>query len=60
MIGDSSGDVQAGRAAGMRTGLVFAPNRCELCPLRTGVSGIVPDAIGARLDELATTIVAQR
>jgi D-glycero-D-manno-heptose 1,7-bisphosphate phosphatase len=60
MIGDSSGDVQAGRAAGLRTGLVFAPNRCELCPLRGGVSGIVPDAVGARLDELASTIVAQR
>jgi D-glycero-D-manno-heptose 1,7-bisphosphate phosphatase len=60
MIGDSSGDVQAGRAAGLRTGLVFAPNRCELCPLRNGVSGVVPDAAGARLDELASAIVAQK
>lgn len=34
MIGDSQGDVQAGKAAGTRTGLVFATNRCELCPLR--------------------------
>jgi D-glycero-D-manno-heptose 1,7-bisphosphate phosphatase len=60
MIGDSSGDVQAGRAAGFRTGLVFAPNRCELCPLRNGVSGIIPDAVGSRLDELASTILAQQ
>jgi D-glycero-D-manno-heptose 1,7-bisphosphate phosphatase len=60
MIGDSSGDVQAGRAAGLRSGLVFAPNRCELCPLRAGVSGLVPDAVGARLDELASAIVAQQ
>ena len=60
MIGDSSGDVQAGRAAGFRTGLVFAPNRCELCPLRNGVSGIVPDAFAARLDELASSILAQQ
>jgi D-glycero-D-manno-heptose 1,7-bisphosphate phosphatase len=59
MVGDSSGDVQAGRAAGLRTGLVFAPNRCELCPLRGGVSGIVPDAAAARLDELAKAIVSQ-
>jgi D-glycero-D-manno-heptose 1,7-bisphosphate phosphatase len=34
MIGDSLGDVEAGRAAGVKTGLVFASNRCELCPLR--------------------------
>jgi len=60
MIGDSSGDVQAGRAAGFRTGLVFAPNRCELCPLRNGVSGIIPDAVGSRLDELASTVLAQQ
>jgi len=60
MIGDSSGDVQAGRAAGMRTGLVFAPNRCELCPLRGGMSGVVPDAVGAKLDELASAIIARR
>ncbi len=32
MIGDSAADIEAGRAAGLRTGLVFAPNRCELCP----------------------------
>jgi D-glycero-D-manno-heptose 1,7-bisphosphate phosphatase len=37
MIGDSMGDVEAGRAAGLRTALVFLPNRCELCPLRYGL-----------------------
>jgi D-glycero-D-manno-heptose 1,7-bisphosphate phosphatase len=34
MIGDSEGDVRAGKAAGVRTGLLLASNRCELCPLR--------------------------
>jgi histidinol phosphatase-like enzyme len=42
MVGDSAADVDAGAAAGMRTGLVFPRNRCELCPLRAGV-----DAMGA-------------
>ena len=36
MVGDSSGDVEAGRAAGVRTALVFNSARCELCPLRGG------------------------
>src|SRR3954469_17798161 len=36
MIGDSAADVEAGRAAGVRVGLLFASNRCELCPLRDG------------------------
>jgi D-glycero-D-manno-heptose 1,7-bisphosphate phosphatase len=57
MLGDSSGDVQAGRAAGLRAGLVFAPNRCELCPLRGGPVGLVPDAHGATLAELAGAIL---
>jgi D-glycero-D-manno-heptose 1,7-bisphosphate phosphatase len=50
MIGDSMGDVEAGRAAGVKTALVFLPNRCELCPLRYGlekasggtVAGVAP------------------
>jgi D-glycero-D-manno-heptose 1,7-bisphosphate phosphatase len=37
MIGDSAADVDAGHAAGVRTGLIFANNRCELCPLRAGI-----------------------
>ena len=40
MIGDGAGDVEAGRAAGVRTALVFAPNRCELCPLREPAGGL--------------------
>jgi D-glycero-D-manno-heptose 1,7-bisphosphate phosphatase len=56
MIGDSSGDVQAARAAGLRAGLVFATNRCELCPLRDGPAGVTPDAHGANLKELAAAI----
>jgi D-glycero-D-manno-heptose 1,7-bisphosphate phosphatase len=57
MIGDSEGDVAAGRAAGVRTGLVFASNRCELCPLRGGPAGLGPDEHGATLAELARAIV---
>jgi D-glycero-D-manno-heptose 1,7-bisphosphate phosphatase len=57
MIGDSSSDIQAGRAAGLKTGLLFATNRCELCPLRSGPGGLVPDAHGATLRELASAIL---
>jgi D-glycero-D-manno-heptose 1,7-bisphosphate phosphatase len=61
MLGDSSGDVQAGKAAGMKAGLVFATNRCELCPLRSGpgevAARIRPDAHGATLAELAGVII---
>jgi D-glycero-D-manno-heptose 1,7-bisphosphate phosphatase len=57
MLGDSSSDVQAARAAGLRAGLVFATSRCELCPLRSGPVGLVPDAHGATLAELAGAIL---
>jgi len=60
MIGDSQGDVQAGKAAGMRTGLVFATNRCELCPLRPpsgGYNGETPDAHATTVLDLAREIV---
>ncbi len=30
MVGDTYTDVEAGRAAGLNTGILFAPNRCEL------------------------------
>jgi D-glycero-D-manno-heptose 1,7-bisphosphate phosphatase len=56
MVGDSASDVEAARAAGIRAGLVFSTQRCELCPLRNGPS-IVPDLVAARLDELARAIV---
>ncbi len=60
MIGDSMGDVEAGRGAGVHTALVFLPNRCELCPLRSGVgaiSGPAPDIHGQTLAELARAIL---
>jgi D-glycero-D-manno-heptose 1,7-bisphosphate phosphatase len=57
MIGDGAGDLEAGRAAGLKTGLVFATNRCELCPLRSGPAGLLPDAHGASLLELANAIL---
>jgi D-glycero-D-manno-heptose 1,7-bisphosphate phosphatase len=61
MIGDGVSDLEAGRAAGTNTALVFAPNRCELCPLRPGhpvVEGaVVPNAHGATLLEVARAIL---
>jgi D-glycero-D-manno-heptose 1,7-bisphosphate phosphatase len=66
MIGDSMGDIEAGRAAGVRTALVFLPNRCELCPLRYGLtpaaasplpSATKPDIHGVSLAELAEGIL---
>jgi D-glycero-D-manno-heptose 1,7-bisphosphate phosphatase len=57
MIGDAASDIEAGRAASLMTGLVFVPNRCELCPLRDGQRGLAPDAQGATLLELAGAIL---
>jgi D-glycero-D-manno-heptose 1,7-bisphosphate phosphatase len=61
MIGDSVGDLQAGRAAGLRTGLVFASNRCELCPLRAGAASLSrsPDVHGPTLSDIAEAILGQ-
>jgi D-glycero-D-manno-heptose 1,7-bisphosphate phosphatase len=64
MVGDSAADVEAGGAAGLRTGLVFASNRCELCPLRPGIEALglreraVPTVHGATLLAVAKAIVA--
>lgn len=60
MIGDGVGDIEAGRAAGVRTALVFPRNRCELCPLRNGPHGTVPDIHAPTLAELAAAILLQR
>lgn len=57
MIGDGTGDVEAGRAAGLKTALVFAKNRCELCPLRGGPGACRPDAHGATLLEVSRAIL---
>jgi D-glycero-D-manno-heptose 1,7-bisphosphate phosphatase len=56
MIGDSAADVHAARAAGVRSGLVFDPNRCELCPLRGG-SGLAPDLAGNTFDALVRALL---
>ncbi len=48
MIGDGAADVQAGRAASVRTALVFASNRCELCPLRHGPTRLPEPSAGSR------------
>lgn len=67
MIGDAAADVQAARAAGLRSGLLFDSRRCELCPLRGGASASgnanananqpPPDLGAARLDQLASAIL---
>ena len=57
MIGDSPADVLAARAANVRGALVFATNRCELCPLRGGPE-VRPELVAPRLDELARAILA--
>ena len=59
MIGDSLSDVEAAHAAHVRPALIFPLNRCELCPLRSGPTGIVrPALLAARFDELAKAIIA--
>ena len=54
-IGDSVADLEAGRAAGLRTALLVPRSRCELCPLR-GMSVPAPDVQGATLVEIASAI----
>lgn len=56
MIGDAPADVAAARAAGLQAGLLFDPQRCELCPLRSGPSP-TPDKSAPRLHALALEIV---
>jgi D-glycero-D-manno-heptose 1,7-bisphosphate phosphatase len=56
MIGDSSADVLAARAAGVRGALVFATNRCEICPLRNGPE-VRPELVASRFDEVAKAIL---
>lgn len=56
MVGDSRADLEAGRAAGVRVGLVYSTERCELCPLRGGPPG-APDVVGASFDRVARAII---
>jgi D-glycero-D-manno-heptose 1,7-bisphosphate phosphatase len=58
MVGDSPTDVEAAHHAKLRSALVFAQNRCELCPLKNG-SPIVPDVVAPRFDELARRLLAR-
>lgn len=57
LIGDTPTDVEAAHHAKVRSALVFAQNRCELCPLRDG-SPITPDVVAPRFDEVARRILA--
>ena len=57
MVGDSRADLEAGRAAGVRVGLLYSLERCELCPLRHGPPES-PEVVGASLDEVARGILA--
>ncbi len=60
MVGDSRGDVEAGQAAGLRTALLFSPDRCELCPHRSGPSfrGNEPDLCAASFAKLTKAMLA--
>lgn len=65
MIGDSLSDVQSGQAAKIHTALIFAPNRCELCPLRACASSCetrsfqaLPEVYAPSFYEVAQLIVA--
>lgn len=57
MIGDSAVDIEAGRAAGTRTALLFDHGRCEACPFVGGAASIAPDLVAPRLDAIARAIV---
>ena len=56
IVGDTTTDVEAGNAAGVRTGLLFDTKRCELCPLRNGPA-VKADAHAATFAELARVII---
>ena len=56
-IGDSAADVEAGRAAGVRTAILIPRSRCELCPL--GGTDLGADVHGATLVEIAAAIGRQ-
>jgi D-glycero-D-manno-heptose 1,7-bisphosphate phosphatase len=56
MIGDAAADLEAGHAAGIQSALVFATNRCELCPLREGPQKL-PAAYGPTLVQVAEAIL---
>jgi D-glycero-D-manno-heptose 1,7-bisphosphate phosphatase len=57
MVGDSRADLEAGRAAGVRVGLVYTLERCELCPLRNGPPDS-PEVVGGTFDAVVRGILA--
>lgn len=57
MIGDTSADMEAARAAGLHGGLLLDRRRCELCPLKEGAASGSPDRVAAQLDALAAAIL---
>jgi len=64
MVGDTYTDVESGRVAGLRTALLFAPNRCEFCPMLAATKGQVaipttPDICSSTLEELAREIISR-
>jgi D-glycero-D-manno-heptose 1,7-bisphosphate phosphatase len=59
MIGDSRADLEAAEAASLGAALVFSPERCELCPLRSGPPG-KPQIVAPHFDEVARRILTAR
>jgi D-glycero-D-manno-heptose 1,7-bisphosphate phosphatase len=59
MVGDSAGDVDAARAAGLNAALVFAQNRCELCPLRGGPPRTA-EVVAPRFDQMVERLLEWR
>jgi D-glycero-D-manno-heptose 1,7-bisphosphate phosphatase len=62
MVGDAYTDVESGRAASLHTALLFAPNRCEFCPMLAAAKGkspmpAAPDISAPTLDQLAREII---
>jgi D-glycero-D-manno-heptose 1,7-bisphosphate phosphatase len=57
MLGDAASDAEAGRAAGMRTGLLYAPGRCELCPIRDADARGNPEVAAPTLPELVAKLL---
>jgi len=58
MVGDSaSSDVEAGRAAGLRTALLLPKDRCELCPLRGAAAPKnAPDLLISSISDFAKKV----
>jgi D-glycero-D-manno-heptose 1,7-bisphosphate phosphatase len=60
MIGDTSSDIEAGQAAGVSTALLFAPGRCEFCPMRDGThSGRSPTIVKPSLGDIVREIISR-